>query len=109
MCIALTLAFAASSTNMSSAASDDTSFAKTTLTLKVLDCEGCAKRVRQNLEAVSGVSEVKTDLTTKSATVTSKRIEMPSPKLLWEAVEKAGKTPVKLIGPSGTFTTKPKE
>ena len=109
ICFALTLAFAASSLNMSWAASGATSFVKTTLTLKVLDCEGCAKRVRENLEAVSGVSEVKTDLTTDSATITSTRDATPSPKLLWEAVERAGKTPVKLVGPSGTFTSKPKK
>ena len=108
ICFAMTLVFASSSLNTSWAAGEATSSAKTTLILRVLDCEGCAKRVRESVEAVSGVKEVKTDLTAKSATITSKRNEIPSPKLLWEAVEGAGKTPVKLIGPSGTFTTKPK-
>lgn len=74
----------------------------------MLDCEGCAKRVRQNLEAVSGVSEVTTDLKAKTATITPKGDATPSPKSLWEAIEDAGKTPVKLLGPSGTFTSKPK-
>lgn len=109
MCFALTLVFAASSLNVSWAATNAKSTTKTTITLKVLSCEGCAKRVREKLTAVSGVSEVKTDLKTKSATISPKRDATPSPKQLWEAVEEAGKTPVKLVGPSGTFTSKPKK
>lgn len=109
MCFALTLAFAASSLNVSWAATDAKTPTKTTITLKVLSCEGCAKRVREKLTAVNGVGDVKTDLKTKSATVSPKRDATPSPKQLWEAIEKAGKTPVKLVGPSGTFTSKPKK
>ncbi len=109
MCFALTLVFAASSLNVSWAATNAKSTTKTTITLKVLSCEGCAKRVREKLTAVSGVSEVKTDLKTKFATIISKRDATLSPKALWEAVEKAGKTPLKLIGPDGTFTSKPKK
>jgi len=104
-----TLACAASTMNMSWAVSDAATSTKTTITLKVLSCEGCAKRVREKLTAVSGVGDVKTDLRTKSATIVPKRGATPSPKLLWEAIEKAGKTPLKLVGPSGTFTSKPKE
>ena len=109
MCFALTLAFATNSMNVSWAASDAASITKTTITLKVLSCEGCAKRVREKLSSVSGVGDVKTDLKTKSAIIVPKRDATPSPKLLWEAIEKAGKTPVKLVGPSGTFTSKPKK
>lgn len=107
MCFALTLAFAASSLNVSWAATDTKTPTKTTITLKVLSCEGCAKRVREKLSAVRGVGDVKTDLKTKSATVTPKLDEKLSPRQLWEAVEKSGKLPVKLHGPSGTFTSKP--
>ncbi|QDV81067.1 heavy-metal-associated domain-containing protein [Botrimarina mediterranea] len=108
MCFALTLVFAASSLNVGFAATNATSTTKTTITLKVLSCEGCAKRVREKLTAVSGVSEVTTDLKAKSATISPQRDATPSSKALWEAVEEAGKTPVKLVGPSGTFTSKPK-
>jgi len=109
MCFAFTFAFAASSINISWAASEATPSTKTIITLKVLSCEGCAKRVREKLTSVSGVGNVKTNLKTKSATIIPDRNATLSPKLLWEAVEKAGKTPVKLIGPSGTFTSKPKK
>ena len=107
LCIALTFAIALCLSTTSSAAPAETT-TKTTITLKVLSCEGCAKRVREKLSAVSGVGDVKTDLKTKSATVVPKRDAKLSPRQLWEAVEKAGKTPVKLHGPCGTFTSKPK-
>lgn len=109
MCCALTLVLVASAHNVGWAATDAKSTTKTTITLKVLSCEGCAKRVREKLTAVSGVSEVKTDLKAKSATITPEGDSTPSPKQLWEAVEEAGKTPVKLDGPDGTFTSKPKK
>jgi Cu+-exporting ATPase len=46
---------------------------------------------------------------TQTAKVTPKPKAVLSPKALWEAVEKAKKTPAKLEGPSGTFTAKPKK
>ena len=81
---------------------------KTTITLQVLTCEGCAKKVAAELSEVPGVGSVKTDVKSKTATVIPKGNVTLSPLQLWEAVEKAGKTPVKLTGPSGTFTSKPK-
>ncbi|MCA9070114.1 MAG: heavy-metal-associated domain-containing protein [Planctomycetaceae bacterium] len=80
----------------------------TTITLQVLQCESCAKKVAQSLYQVPGVASVKTDVKTKSARVLPKSGSTPSPRLLWEAVERAGKQPVKLTGPSGTFTSKPR-
>ncbi len=80
----------------------------TTITLKVLTCESCAKKVAQSLSQVSGVASVKTDVTSKSAVVTPKTGKSLSPAALWEAVERAGKQPVKLVGPNGSFTSKPK-
>ena len=106
-CLALTFAFALCLSSASSAATPEKSM-KTTITLKVLSCEGCAKRVREKLSSVRGVDAVTTDLKTKSAVVTPKGETKLSPRQLWEAVEKAGKTPVKLRGPSGSFTSKPK-
>ena len=45
----------------------------------------------------------------KTAIVVPKGDATLSPLELWEAIEKAGKVPVKLEGPSGTFTSKPKK
>jgi hypothetical protein len=46
---------------------------------------------------------------THTATVTPEKGKQPSPLALWEAVEKAGFNPIKLIGPAGIFEAKPKE
>ncbi|EMI23089.1 Heavy metal transport/detoxification protein domain protein [Rhodopirellula europaea SH398] len=82
---------------------------KTTITLKVLTCENCAKKVAAKLNEVPGVESVKTDVESKTAIVVPKGSATLSPLQLWEAIEKAGKEPVKLVGPSGTFTSKPKQ
>ncbi len=53
------------------------------------------------------MASVETNLKAKTAAVKPKPKAAPSPRALWEAVEKAGQKPVKLEGPSGTFTSKP--
>lgn len=106
LCLALTFAFAVCLTSQSWAAN---AAAKTTVTLKVLTCESCAKKVAAKLFGVPGVGDVQTDVKTKSAIIVPKGGATLSPRQLWEAIEKAGKSPVKLEGPSGTFTSKPKQ
>ena len=59
------------------------------------------------LEAVAGVESVKTDVKEQTVTVTPKKDKAPSPKALWEAVEKSGYTPTRLEGPAGKFVKKP--
>ncbi len=112
LCLALTFALAVCMTAPSRAATTinaATSTAKTTITLKVLTCESCAKKVATKLTEVPGVGGVKTDVKSKTAIVVPKGDATLSPLKLWEAIEKAGKEPVKLEGPSGTFTSKPKQ
>ncbi|QEG35892.1 heavy-metal-associated domain-containing protein [Bythopirellula goksoeyrii] len=106
LCIALTFALAFCMTSQSWAAA---SKSKTTITLKVLSCENCAKKVADKLWEVPGVGDVKTDIKSKTAIVEPEADATLSPLHLWEAVEQAGKEPVKLEGPSGTFTSKPKK
>lgn len=79
----------------------------TKLTVGDMSCAGCAKTVTKALTAVEGVESVVIDLKAKSATVTPKAGKSPSPKELWEAVEKADYKPTKLEGPDGTFEKKP--
>src|SRR5262245_32798773 len=81
---------------------------RTTITLKDLDCPACAKKLATQLAKVQGVAEVKTDLDAKTATVTARPNEQPSPRALWDTTEKAGFEPVKLEGPVGTFTDRPR-
>lgn len=79
----------------------------TKITVAGMDCAGCAKKVASKLKEVPGVAVVQTDVKAKTATVVARAQAVLSPRALWEAVEKAGDKPVKLEGPTGTFTKKP--
>jgi len=79
-----------------------------TITLSDLDCPSCAKKLAAKLSEVEGVAKVETDVETQTAKITLKPKAVVTAKILWEAVEKAKKTPVKIEGPSGTVTEKPK-
>lgn len=80
-----------------------------TITISDMDCPACAKKVSTKLAEVAGVAKVETNHEEGIAKVTLQPKAVVSPKVLWEAVEKAKKTPEKLVSPSGTFTSKPKE
>jgi len=60
------------------------------------------------LTTVSGVESVRPDVEAQLAKVTHQAGKTPSPKAMWEAVEKAGFKPKKIESPAGTFTEKPK-
>lgn len=73
-----------------------------------MHCADCAKKIASKLYSVPGVVEVRADVGKSVAYVVPQKDKSVSPKALWEAVEKAGFKPVKLEGPSGAFTKKPK-
>lgn len=79
----------------------------TTIAIADMHCGGCAKKIAARLSEVPGVATVQTDLEAKTAVVRPKAQTVLSPRALWEGVEKAGKQPIKLEGPSGKFTAKP--
>ncbi|MBA4190337.1 MAG: heavy metal transporter [Planctomycetaceae bacterium] len=81
--------------------------ATTTITVPELDCPTCAKKVAAKLSEIPGVGKIESSVEAKTFTITAKAGAAPSPKAMWEAVEKGGFDPSKLVGPSGTFTTKP--
>ncbi len=81
--------------------------AVTTITVAKMHCGGCAKKIANKLRGVAGVAGVRTDVKAATATVAAQAGHAPSPRALWEAVEKAGHKPVRLDGPAGTFTAKP--
>ncbi len=79
----------------------------TTVIVKDMHCAHCAKKIVRQLFKVKGVKYAKAVVKTNAATVTPEDKKQLSPKILWEAVEKAGFTPVKLIGPTGIYRKKP--
>jgi len=90
------------------ATGQQTTVKKTVITIEDLDCPVCAKDVEKAVAKVTGVDTVTTDVNTQTATVAPKANATLSAKALWEAVESAGYKPLKLEGPNGTFTSKPK-
>lgn len=80
----------------------------TTIAVEGMHCVVCASKVASNLQSVAGVHKAQVDAEKAVAVVTAKSSAAPSPLALWEAIEKAGYKPIKLVGPTGTFTAKPK-
>ena len=80
----------------------------TTISVQGMHCVACASKVAGKLEAVVGVQKAQVDAEKAVAVVMAKSSVAPSPRALWEAVEKAGYKPTKLVGPAGIFTSKPK-
>lgn len=79
----------------------------TTIQMKKIHCNGCAKKIAKKLSSLDGVKAVKSDVKKNMTVVTPEGGKQLSPRALWEAVESAGFKPVKLAGPSGTYTKKP--
>ncbi|MCE9565949.1 MAG: heavy-metal-associated domain-containing protein [Planctomycetes bacterium] len=79
----------------------------TAISIPEMHCASCAKKVCTEVEKQTGVAKTQIDMKSKTIFVLAKDGAGPSPKSLWEAVEKADEVPTKLVGPSGTFTKKP--
>jgi copper chaperone CopZ len=81
--------------------------AATKISVDGMSCAGCAKTVGKAVAGVEGVETAVADVKTKTLTVTAKKGASPSPKAMWEAIEKAGYTPTRIEGAAGTFDKKP--
>ncbi len=81
--------------------------APTTIAVPGMHCPSCAKKVVARLSEVPGVATVRANVPAATLTVGPKAGQAPSPRALWEAVERAGYKPTKLEGAAGTFTAKP--
>jgi len=104
VCLAIASAVTLLATNLLRAADPPA----ITISVQGMHCAGCASKVAGNLQAVAGVQKADVNAETAVAIVTAKAKKAPSPRAMWEAVEKAGYKPTKLIGPTGTFTAKPR-
>lgn len=80
----------------------------TVVTVEGEMCGGCVKKIKAALAEVKGIAEVTGDSKAKTVTIVPAPAVNLSPRALWEAIEKAGKKPVLLAGPHGTFKSKPK-
>ena len=99
------LAFVASAAD--AAAADKLAKAETVMTVGEM-CGGCVKKIEKKLKPMEGVAGVRCDIKARTVMVVPEPKVVLSAKMLWEAMAEIGKTPKKLVGPSGTFTEKPK-
>ena len=81
--------------------------AYTVISVEKMHCESCAKRIANKLYEVNGVEKIQVDVEKKTLWVHPKAGAQPSPRGLWEAVEKANDRPINLQSPGGVFTSKP--
>jgi copper chaperone CopZ len=103
MCLTVT-ALALLALSSAARAADPTA---TTIGIDNMHCQSCAKKIAAKLYAVPGVAAVQANVAARTTTVSPRPQQVLSPRVLWEAVEQAGYHPVRLEGPSGTFTAKP--
>jgi copper chaperone CopZ len=78
----------------------------TVMTVKEM-CGGCVKKITKHLQPMKGIASIQCDIKSKTVKVIPKSGHTLSPKVLWTEMDDIGKTPTKLVGPSGTFTSKP--
>lgn len=70
-------------------------------------CGGCVKKITARFADSKGIASVQCDIESKTATFFPAVGYRLSPRGLWVSMEEIGKTPVRLEGPSGVFTSKP--
>lgn len=71
-------------------------------------CGGCVKKITKRFDEVKNVAKVSCNTEEKTVAVFPKGNAKLSPKSVWEIMEEIGKTPKKMVTPTGTFTSKPK-
>ncbi len=79
----------------------------TTVEVKEIHCAGCAKKIAARIYAVKGVKEVRANVKKNTLIIAPTAGTTFSPAAIWVAIEKSKNVPLRLAGPSGTFTTKP--
>lgn len=70
-------------------------------------CGGCVKTITKQFNGFKGVAEVTCDIPSKTVTFRPAGGQKLSPLVIWTEMDEICKTPLKLSGPSGTFTSKP--
>ena len=79
----------------------------TTLTVEGMHCPSCAKKIAAKLREVPGVAAVRADVEASTILVSHRQEQAPSPRGVWEAVERAGYRPTQMVTPNGRYTAKP--
>ena len=70
-------------------------------------CGGCVKRITAHFDKIKQVEKVQCDIDKKQVVLFPAKNVRLTPRNIWEVMESIGKKPSKLVGPDGTFTSKP--
>lgn len=70
-------------------------------------CGGCVKKITARLKQMPEIATIQCDIKTSTVTVVPQANKTIAPRVLWDAMAQIGKTPKKLTGPTGTFTSQP--
>lgn len=81
---------------------------QTVIQVEKMCCQGCVQKIAAQLYTVRGVKEVRYDLEKKILVVVPQSQATLSPVAMWEAVIKGKDRPLRIAGPTGVFTEKPK-
>lgn len=88
------------------AIADAAEVSTTTVTVGEM-CGGCVKRITARFEEEKDVAKLTCDIESKTIALVPVEGVRLSPKGIWEVFESINKNPEKLVGPDGTFTSKP--
>jgi copper chaperone CopZ len=70
-------------------------------------CGGCVKKITTRLETMPGVAKIECSIEKKTVTVSPAAEKGFTAVALWDAMAEIGKTPKKMVSPTGTFTERP--
>lgn len=70
-------------------------------------CGGCVTKITTRFDGIEGIAKVECDIKLQKVTIVPADGYSLSARGIWEIMEEIGKTPKKMVCPSGTFTTKP--
>ena len=90
----------------SAAAESDATKKNTVMTVGEM-CGGCVKKITKRFDGIEGIAGVRCSIEQKSVTVVPDANVRLSPRGVWAIMEGIGKTPKKMVCPSGTYTSKP--
>lgn len=102
ICVFLLIALLSSSQSQA----EDKPLVATTITVGEM-CGGCVKQITAHFGKIKEVAKINCDIKTRTVVLYPAKDIRFSPVKLWATMESIGKKPQKLVGPDGTFTSKP--
>lgn len=72
-------------------------------------CGGCVKKVNRRFDDDQKIGHVECDVDQKTVTFYPAKGQPFTARYIWVEMDEIGKTPLKLVGPEGTYESKPEK